>query len=311
MAKNKIYPIDQSPFYKLSTKAKLADLLRVERNALKELSSGLQYKVWKNEKGRLIQEPYGTLKLVHQRIFQFLRCIEAPDYLHSGVKQRSYVTNAKMHVGRKQLYKIDISKFFPSVEESFISGFYVNSLHCAKDVAWFLQKICTHARCQEKPFEERGLPTGSSISQIIAFYAYKPMFDELFKFSQENNIVMTVYVDDITFSGKNISEAFQHSVKKIIHSRGLVTKRTKERFFRAEENKVVTGVVIVGDDIRVKNFQRIQIYEGIKMLYNMEESLEKKKLRKSIIGRLSSAGLIENGFKRQLELVKSMANFSH
>lgn len=306
MAQNKTYHINQSPFFKLSTKGKLAGLLKVERSDLKKLADGLQYKVWKNDKGRLIQEPFGMLKIVHERIFKILRCIVAPDYLHSGVKGRSYVSNAAVHVGTKELFKIDISKFFPSVQETFISGFFLAKLQCAKDVAWLLQKLCTHATAQNGTESKRGLPTGSSISQIIAFYGYKPMFDELFELAKKNEILMTCYVDDITFSGKTITKEFQHEVRKVIHGRGLITKKSKERFFRAEEKKVVTGVVIDGDKLRVKNAQRVQIYEGIKMLMNMLESPEKRKLKKSIMGRLAVAGQIETAFKKQLETVKTL-----
>lgn len=55
--KSDYYNINQSPLYKLTTKKKLAQLLKIEPGSLFEFAKGENYKIWKTKKNREIQEP--------------------------------------------------------------------------------------------------------------------------------------------------------------------------------------------------------------------------------------------------------------
>ena len=56
-------------------------------------------------------------------------------------------------------------------------------------------------------------------SQILSYMANHKMFDEIQSLANHNGIVMTIYVDDITFSSKNhISNKFKNKVQSIIKS---------------------------------------------------------------------------------------------
>ncbi len=309
--KSDYYNINQSPLYKLTTKKKLAQLLKIEPGSLFEFAKGENYKIWKTKKNREIQEPYGLLKRVHARIFSFLRRITPPPYLHSGVRNRTYITNAKKHLGLREVFKLDIHKFFPSVSELFINGFWQNTMQCPKDVAYLLQKICTF-RVKNPPEgvqDLRKLPTGSCISQALAFYAYRQMFDDLYSFAQSHDVAMTVYVDDITFSAPKITKRFMYEVKKRIRARGLRLKKEKIRFFSATQNKVITGVVLVGDTIRLKKSHHLKIYEAMKMYLSLPNSPRKRKLEQQIKGRLCAAGMVEEKFKKKhADFCESVAN---
>lgn len=53
------------------------------------------------------------------------------------------------------------------------------------------------------------VPTGSCLSQKLAFLSYIDMFNEIYDFCNQNNIRMSVYVDDIVISSKKkISKSF-------------------------------------------------------------------------------------------------------
>jgi len=60
----------------------------------------------KNTKLRPVQMPCRELYPVHVRIFKLFRRVELPDYLHSGMQGRSYITNAKAHLGTKKTYTL-------------------------------------------------------------------------------------------------------------------------------------------------------------------------------------------------------------
>ena len=109
------YPLHQSPLYKMRGKGQFERVLGIRWDAIDELSDPTNYRVWRNKKGREIQQPVGpALAAVHVRIARLLGRIELPDYLFSR-KGRSYVDNARRHVGSVPLIKTDIHKFYPSV----------------------------------------------------------------------------------------------------------------------------------------------------------------------------------------------------
>lgn len=289
-----MYAINQSPLYKLSSKKKLADLLRMSTQELMGFAEKTEvnyntFPVYKNKKSRWVQAPKPKLKAVHKRLFQLLGRISYPDYLHSGVKGRSYVTNAERHVGERQLYKLDIKSFFPSVSIGHIYYFFHNRLKCAPDVSWKLQRLCTYGDM---------LPTGSCISQIMAFNAYEPMFCELNELANGNGAVMTCYVDDLTFSGRNISGRFQYSVKEVIKKNGLSSH--KEHFYGQSARKTITGVIVDGDALKVPNKQQLSIYQTMKRLAGLPPGEEQDAVLRSLKGRCSAAGLIDERFKNPI-----------
>ena len=134
-----------------------------------------------------------------------------PAYLHSAVKGRSYLSNARAHVGDGKLLKIDIAKFYQSVPQHKVMHFFRDVLACAPDVASLLANLICY----------RGvLATGSSISPIISYYAYKAMFDGLAGLAAHHGLVMTCYVDDITMSGPGASRAVLHEARSAIFKAG-------------------------------------------------------------------------------------------
>lgn len=78
------YPLNQSPFYRLSSKRKLADLLGFDVSDFSNLIDKSNFHEFKNKKGRLIQHPLknGPLDSIHRDLAyssdthcQFLRSI--------------------------------------------------------------------------------------------------------------------------------------------------------------------------------------------------------------------------------------------
>ena len=109
---------------------------------------------------RKIEEPKLRLQAVHGRIHDLLSRIELPAYVHSVRKGRSYITNARDHVGRGELVKIDVEKFYPSVKRAAVFGFFHEEMQCAGDVAGLLARLLTI---------DGHLPTGSKSSPILSY----------------------------------------------------------------------------------------------------------------------------------------------
>ncbi len=126
-SKNKSYSLKDSPFYNLTTKKRLEKLLGKSVNELNDLLSENNYRVFfikKNSKQREIQAPTYELDVVHTRIASLLVRLATPDYLHSGVKGRSNITNAMVHIGDHPILTMDIKKFYPSVTKKIDISFF-------------------------------------------------------------------------------------------------------------------------------------------------------------------------------------------
>ena len=96
----KEYRLDQCALYKLRGKGQLLDRLGWEGSFddLMALATAPgAYRQW-SDGDRKIQEATEGLRKVHVRIATLLRRIAPPDYRHSGVRGRSFLTNAAVHV---------------------------------------------------------------------------------------------------------------------------------------------------------------------------------------------------------------------
>lgn len=289
--KIKYYALNQSPLYKLTTKRKLAALFNISTQELLSLASREDnYRVFQinrsSGKPRTVEVPKPHLERVHHRLFFLLSRITPPKFLHSGVKNRSYITNAEAHVGANRLVKLDINKFFPSTKAWHVSEFFVVYMKCTPDVAGILTALCT---CGGH------VPTGSCVSQIIAYYAHMGMFKQIYDLANELGVNMTCYVDDIAFSGKNANKALLSSASKIMMARGLVCH--KERVYRGDQPKIVTGVVVTADNIKLPNRRHLQIFTEYQQLQHAAEESDVEKRLEILLGRVNAAAELDSIYR--------------
>ena len=255
MTVKKRYPLDQSPLFKLVTKKKLGELLGFDPKNLKFLTDEKQYHVFQKVAGdkiREIQTPICDLKRVHKKIAILLSKIEVPDYVYSA-KGRSYISNAKQHLGIYPLIKTDISQFYPSITFPFVYRFFHFMCKCSQDVSFILSQICC--------YKGKHLPTGSPISGYVAYFSSKHIFDAIDRLVKNEKCVMTLYVDDITISGEKASKRLLWRVNEIIRRNGLKVKNKKSISFAPVSPKPVTGVIITGDKLRIPNKLHKNIWE--------------------------------------------------
>lgn len=221
------------------------DLLKQER-----VVSMISPYVDKSKKPRLIEPPQAELKAVQKRIKTLLGKIEVPDNVFSGIKGRSYSDNARLHLGEntRNLYKIDLTAFFPSISRETVYHFFFEDLCCSPDVAEILTNLTT---VDLKKLEQQNLSevydflagkgvkcynhliSGAPTSQILSYLVNHKMFDELQALSDRYNATMTIYVDDVVFSSEyKLSSEFRKSVLALIrkHNYQVSTKKSEGVF---------------------------------------------------------------------------------
>lgn len=276
-------PIDRCHLYGIRSPHALAIRLGWDLEKLRKLAENGGYSVYPHAKtGRMIQEPGRALQSLHRQFHNYLARIEVPDYLHSAVRGRSYLTNARAHIGDRSLIKIDVAKFYQSVPQYKVMHFFRDVMKCSGDVAGLLANLI----CFNKK-----LATGSAVSPIISYYTYKGMFDGLDELAKSYGLVMSCYVDDITMSGQNANSEVLHEARTIIFQNGL--RAHKDRRFSPDFAKTVTGIIVRNDGISLPfcRWQKIKQHE--KTVIACENLNEKCDLLRKLVSRLYEAAQIE------------------
>ena len=300
--RNRRYELTASPFYRLPTRKKLAELLQVSPQALKLLAAdnALYVRRWKHKTQpnrwsttkpaeelaqdyRPIDIPAPHLKKVQSRIADLLARISPPDFLFSPVKGRSYVDNAVRHLGATAYRFLDIADYFPSCTANNVARFFGRDLQCPQDVTAVLVRLTT--------FDER-LPQGSPSSPILAYFSNRPMWVEIDSLVREAGFTFSLYADDITISGPMVPEALIWEVKMCVHRHGLKTKPSKEGSLIARPAEI-TGVVVTGGRTKVPNRQLKRLAELKAERKSNDDPTCRRKLNQQIAGREAQRKQVE------------------
>ena len=216
--------------------------LGVSARALYTLSNQIHrhYRTVKIPKGngqyRQLHIPDEFLKAVQRRIAQNLLAYEeispfATAYRPGG----SPLVNAKPHVGKQTVMKLDIRQFFdhcfyPLVKEK---AFPAERYSEANRV--LLTLLCVH-----KDALPQGAPTSPAISNIIM----RDFDQAVGRWCATRQIAYTRYCDDMTFSGEFDPRTVKAVVKSELRKLGLFLNGQKTVVLSSGQRKSVTGIVV-------------------------------------------------------------------
>lgn len=277
--KRQTYSIDQSPFYKLTTKRRLADVLDLSRRELMALAEMegpyREFEAPKKDGGtRIVEDPPYALKKVQKRIARHLSRIKPTEYLFCPVKGRSYVSNAARHQGNRVIRCMDVRKYFPSTPAWKVCRFFSVVMKCEGDVAELLTKLATY---------KGHLPTGSPLSPIMAYFAHFEMWERIAAICARHGWTLTVYIDDVTISGKQVRARDVWEVKAAIHAGGLRYHKGKERLY-VDTPAEVTGVIISKQGLRAPNRQLLKMRQTKRQIALSDGAKQKKALVSTLQG---------------------------
>ena len=185
---------------------------------------------------RKLSVPDLILKLVQKSIADNI-LIQYPisKYAKAYKPGSSIQKNARPHVGKKKILKLDIEGFFDHILYSRV-----------KDTVFYEEKYSESIRilltmlCYYNDSLPQGAPTSPAITNIIMYD-----FDETVgAFCNENNIAYTRYCDDMTFSGCFDEREIISFVKGELRKLGLFLKNRKTAVISASKRQVVTGIVV-------------------------------------------------------------------
>lgn len=236
---------------------------------------------------RFIYEPSKTLKPIQKRILKnILEERKLSCYSYAYKKNISILDNAKPHINKKIILKLDIKNFFDNINFDMVYEECFNEMLFPRKMGILLTNLCMY---------DNKLPTGAPTSGYISNIIMRSFDEKIGKYCDENNIAYTRYSDDLSFSG-------DFDVKTIIN---MVAMLLKEKGFKLNEKKIkvvfnktrqqITGIVVnkkVNIRKSYKNKIRQEVYYinkyGLDSHLNKIKSKENKKdYLQKLLGKIS------------------------
>lgn len=214
---------------------------------------------------RLISSPKPKMRVAQSWInSKILDNLNPSKYSYAFAPNISIVDNAKQHLNKKIIVKLDIKDFFPTITFTRVRG-YFEYLGYNPGVATVLALISTDSpkvRVTIKGVSNivsvgpRSLPQGACTSPKLANMIASRLDSRIagLLLKLPGQWVYTRYADDLTFSSENeLAEIGQliAAVKRISSDEKFEVKNEKTRIMRYPSRQTVTGLV-VEKDVRIK-----------------------------------------------------------
>jgi RNA-directed DNA polymerase len=200
---------------------------------------------------RQISAPNERLMYLQRSLLPALETMYRPRIVVNGFcKNRSAITNAKAHRGRRHVVNIDLKDFFPSISEVRVKNLLI-AVGVHRDVANTICILCCW---------KYGLPQGAPTSPILSNMICLKLDLQLSKFCKANRIRFTRYADDLSFStfgspaalfekmpleaGKFALDFLASSIETTITKNGFEINEEKLRYFNERSRREVTGIII-------------------------------------------------------------------
>lgn len=184
---------------------------------------------------RELSRPKLRLKRIQKTIHRLLTKITPHKCAHCGIKERSNLTNSRIHAGKKWVFSLDFKNFFPSISHHLVYHMFRHELDCSPEVSRFLTRICTI---------NGEVPQGGSMSNDIANLVCRSLDNRLYGLSVQYGIDYTRYCDDLSFSGDCIPKSFIKKIKKIVSQCGFRLNVNKEFLLGKHQAQIVTGISV-------------------------------------------------------------------
>lgn len=185
---------------------------------------------------RKLSVPDLILKLVQKSIADNI-LIQYPisKYAKAYKPGSSIQKNARPHVGKKKILKLDIEGFFDHILYSRVKDTIFYEEKYSESIRILLTMLCYY-----NDSLPQGAPTSPAITNIIMYD-----FDETVgDFCIKKKIAYTRYCDDMTFSGCFDEREIISFVKGELRKLGLFLKNRKTAVISASKRQVVTGIVV-------------------------------------------------------------------
>lgn len=204
-------------------------------------------------KTRWIDNPIDPLKAIQSRVHErILSPLLLPEHLLGGVRGKSILDNARLHLGARCLATIDIKNFYPSITPSHVRNVFQKTLNCSTSIALLLTGLTT---CRNR------LPQGAPTSPLLANLVLSSFDGEIRSICERHGIRYSSWVDDLAFSGHSPAQIIGPVVATLIKAGFRVSHRKIKRMGTGDRK--VLNKLVLGRFVTVQKQYRARIRAGI------------------------------------------------
>ncbi|SIN95384.1 reverse transcriptase family protein [Chitinophaga niabensis] len=236
-----------------------------------------RFKLAKRRGGfRIIQTPDQELKYLQKWILlNILNKVNSHPACKGFDPKSSIILNAQDHLNKEAILKIDLLRFFDSINEKRIYGVF-KGLGYHPNLAVSLAKLCTLKpdntffiafkknelmlkeliKKRDEGILPQGAPTSPKLSNLIA----RNLDIRLDKLCKKHGISYTRYADDLTFSGEKTKlMLLKKVVYKIVKTEGFYINYGKTKFLTRGNKYFVTGLSVHNKTLKVPRKKKLDI----------------------------------------------------
>ncbi|HCL04631.1 MAG TPA: hypothetical protein DHW64_01075 [Chitinophagaceae bacterium] len=241
----------------------------------------VQFSIKKKNGGlRHIMTPEKKLLYLQKWINKnILQQVSVLDCCTAFVPGTSLATNAYTHRNAHRILKVDLTRFFDTINEKRVFGLF-KYLGYHPNVAYDLAQLTTafpsyqywksqslkdlRQTVEKITFYDAFLPQGAPTSPQLANLIAKPLDSRLLMLSEKFGCRYSRYADDLVFSTNKPEGKLPplHLVKRIIESEGFLVNEDKTAYLKKGMKQYVTGLTVT-HGFHVSKKQRQEIYKHL------------------------------------------------
>lgn len=183
---------------------------------------------------RHIDNPQGELKEVQKLIQKrILEPYSFPPNMLGGVRGKTILQNAQIHLARECLWTIDLRSCFPRTHDLRVFEAFKSKLGCSPEIAGILTKLTTL---------QHRLPQGAPTSTLLANLTLIDLYFDIERIAKRYNLAMSFWVDDIALSGsRRIHSAMDPAIRAVMRHGHSVSRR-KVKLMPNSAAQALTGI---------------------------------------------------------------------
>ena len=257
---------------------------------------------------RFLNAPSKTLKSIQKRILKnVLEEKKTSNYSYAYIKGYSIIDNAKPHVNKSKIVKLDIKDFFDNINFNMVYNTCFNETLYPKKLGMLFTNLCTY---------NNSLPQGAPTSGYISNIVLRGFDEKIGLFCKNNEIEYTRYSDDMTFPGDFNTRKLIKKVNELLYEEGFCLNKKKIVVVNKKTRQQVTGIVVnekLGIRKSYKKKIRQEVYYinkfGLKChLIKRKIKLEEKDYLNKLLGKINFVLQVE---KNNLEFQKYKNYVTH
>lgn len=247
---------------------------------------------------RIIEIPKPEIADVQRVILTDILMTKSPsDHVYSYVRGRSSVDCARQHLGAQWLMRVDLKAFFHSISEVDAYYLFLKHFELAHLSAFQLARLVTAVSVdsldeteldlvREHPhvsaYRSRyvagytpqvlghlphGAPTSGALSNLVT----RTMDDNIASLADEHELLFARYSDDIYLSARRPLSRIESTkvlsdLTGVVRGNGFLVNPAKTRMSFAGDKKLVLGIHVDGDRLRLRREYRDRIDYELHMI---------------------------------------------